>query len=116
MSKQKQLGCDYEGYEFGAHYLDSVCIDGYLWDADKFEDGHFYGEGDLPCPQCNRSGWRAYHRDTRIEDAMVRCEERRWPFRKSYGGHVWGYAMQVRGIIEWVLDCARSALKSVQPK
>lgn len=26
MAKQKQLGCDYEGNDFGAHYLDSKCI------------------------------------------------------------------------------------------
>lgn len=34
MSKKK-LGCDYYGNEFGAHYLDSTCIDGYLWDMDS---------------------------------------------------------------------------------
>ena len=26
--------CDYQGHEFGASYLDSICIDGFLWDAD----------------------------------------------------------------------------------
>ena len=30
----KKLGCNYQGYEFGASYPDSVCIEGRLWDAD----------------------------------------------------------------------------------
>lgn len=49
--------CDYQGYEFGAPYLDSVCIDGYLWDADSGEssgDGWTYDHGgEIPCPACN---------------------------------------------------------------
>ena len=27
--------CDFMGQDFGATYPDSVCIDGYLWDADS---------------------------------------------------------------------------------
>lgn len=50
-------GCDYQGYEFGASYLDSVCIDGYLWDADSgysTDDGWMYTKGgEDPCPLCN---------------------------------------------------------------
>ncbi len=38
---------------FGASYPDATCIDGYLWDLDKFEDGHLYGGGEEPCPFCN---------------------------------------------------------------
>ena len=50
--------CDYQGYEFGAgSYPDSVCIDGYLWDADSgdaCDDGWCYTlGGEIPCPQCN---------------------------------------------------------------
>lgn len=26
------MSCGYQGYEFGAHYLDSICCDGYLWE------------------------------------------------------------------------------------
>ena len=56
-------GCDYQGHEFGAHYLDSVCIEGYLWDADSGEadgDGWRYDHGgDLPCPHCNHAVWLA---------------------------------------------------------
>lgn len=32
MKKKIQVACDYQGYDFGAHYIDSQCIDGYLWD------------------------------------------------------------------------------------
>jgi len=59
--------CDYQGYEFGAHYPDSICIDGYLWDAD---DGYSEGDGwvythggELPCPACNTKAWHARFRD-----------------------------------------------------
>ena len=36
--------CEYQGHELGAAYLDSCCIDGYLWDADSSEatpDGRY---------------------------------------------------------------------------
>jgi hypothetical protein len=50
-------GCGYQGYEFGATYLDSVCLDGWLFDADSgysIEDGWAYTHGgDIPCPNCN---------------------------------------------------------------
>lgn len=53
--------CDYQGYEFGAHYLDSVCIEGYLWDADSGNPGEpLECGGDIPCPQCNHDNWLAY--------------------------------------------------------
>lgn len=51
--------CDYRGQEFGATYPDSVCIDGYLWDADSGDasgDGWLYTNGgDMPCPACNEA-------------------------------------------------------------
>lgn len=49
------LGCNYQGYEFGGGYLDSVCIDGLLWDADSCDEpgGPLYRGGELACPQCN---------------------------------------------------------------
>jgi len=50
------MSCQYQGYEFGANYLDSVCIDGFLWDADSgygTEEGWNYTHGgDIPCPLC----------------------------------------------------------------
>lgn len=51
--------CQYQGYEFGANYLDSVCIDGMLWDADSgYADPNGEGwcythGGDIPCPLCH---------------------------------------------------------------
>ncbi|MCL4526491.1 MAG: hypothetical protein M1492_08350 [Gammaproteobacteria bacterium] len=47
--------CDYEGHDFGANYLDSCCIDGYLWDLDSCDEpgGPLTAGGDLPCPKCN---------------------------------------------------------------
>lgn len=50
------LGCGYQGHEFGSRaYPDSVCIDGYLWDADSCEEpgGLLFFGGDIPCPKCN---------------------------------------------------------------
>ena len=50
--------CDYQGYEFGASYPDSVCIDGKLFDADNCDnDGNLYDTGeDIPCPMCDEAG------------------------------------------------------------
>lgn len=45
--------CDYTGHEFGAHYPDSVCIDGFLWDADSGDEGGLTHGGDWACPRCN---------------------------------------------------------------
>ena len=46
--------CSYQGYEFGATYLDSVCIDGRLFDADQCDDvGNLFEPLDyIPCPAC----------------------------------------------------------------
>jgi ribosome modulation factor len=57
------LGCAYQGHEFGAPYLDSLCIEGYLWDADSGDasgDGagwNYTHGGELPCPHCNHAQW-----------------------------------------------------------
>ena len=47
--------CDYKGVEFGGGYLDSVCIDGRLFDADNCDDeGNLYEPmEDIPCPMCH---------------------------------------------------------------
>jgi len=61
--------CDYQGHEFGATYPDSVCIDGYLWDADSgdaTQDGEgwiYTNGGDIPCPKCNAEAHREYYAD-----------------------------------------------------
>lgn len=46
-------GCQYQGYEFGAGYPDSICIDGELWDADSGDGEFLTNGGDIPCPRCN---------------------------------------------------------------
>lgn len=60
--------CDYQGNEFGGVYLDSVCIDGYLWDADSGgydDEGNTYLDcgGDIPCPSCNLKGCIRFNAD-----------------------------------------------------
>ncbi len=49
--------CNYQGYEFGASYPDSVCIDGRLFDADNCDGkGNFYEPTEeIPCPICKRA-------------------------------------------------------------
>lgn len=46
--------CSYQGYEFGASYPDSICMDGRLYDADDCDDnGNLYEPTeDIPCPMC----------------------------------------------------------------
>ena len=55
--------CSYQGYEFGAKYPDSVCIDGWLFDADHCDgDGNLYDTGDyVPCPMCRREDAIRWH-------------------------------------------------------
>lgn len=55
--------CDYQGYEFGARYPDSVCIDGRLFDADYCDgEGNLYDRGDdVPCPMCRRADAVKWH-------------------------------------------------------
>lgn len=49
------MSCGYAGYEFGATYPDSTCIDGYLWDADSCDEpgGGLTIGGEIACPRCN---------------------------------------------------------------
>src|SRR5574343_875033 len=62
--------CDYCGHEFGANYLDSVCIDGYLWDADSCAADGFTHGGEWACPRCNT---RQMLMDARAEAADGGC-------------------------------------------
>ena len=48
---------------FGAWYPDARCIDGFLWDLDKYEDGQLYDGGEEPCPFCNRESFIEIHLD-----------------------------------------------------
>lgn len=58
--------CNYQGYEFGAAYPDSVCIEGRLFDSDYCDDkGNLYdNEEDIPCPMCRREDAIRWHAST----------------------------------------------------
>jgi hypothetical protein len=79
------MSCNYQGYEFGASYLDSVCIDGMLWDADSgfgTDEGWIYDHGgEDPCPLCNRKGAVSNLAQRIWEDAV--CKGRDAPGAKG---------------------------------
>ncbi|CAI2528585.1 Uncharacterised protein [Serratia ficaria] len=84
--------CNYQGYEFSGGYPDSVCNDGYLWDADSGgidEAGNIYLDhgGDLPCPSCNRAAWLAYHREDIIGIGQKQGAEGQRARVVMYGGY-----------------------------
>ena len=109
-SSNPMLGCDYQGHEFGAHYLDSVCIEGYLWDADSGDADGLTNGGDLPCPQCNGREWKRYHADSVIEDAYQTAYNWEWPFRRVRGGWrnvLWGFWNQLRGVSALAWEVSR---------
>lgn len=70
MKNKTQHVCDYQGYDFGAHYLDSQCIDGYLWDMDACDgSGNLYEPMEtIPCPKCNSDAWLENYRWLFIND------------------------------------------------
>ena len=78
------MSCGYQGYEFCAHYPDSLCCDGYLWDCDAYEDGMLTNGGDIPCPVCNRKQWLAFYRDHIIECGMMQSERKHGPKTVKY--------------------------------
>ncbi len=60
--------CNYQGYEFGAgHYVDSECIEGYLYDSDSWDGEGFtipaHDEFKIPCPKCNKKEHTEYLKD-----------------------------------------------------
>ncbi|MDK9789968.1 hypothetical protein [Vibrio sp. D431a] len=80
--KDKKLGCTYQGNEFGAHYLDSECIDGYLWDMDSGgvdDEGNSYLDsgGDIPCPSCNKKNHIKYHSEEWLDKGFCSLDEGR---------------------------------------
>lgn len=81
------MGCGYQGHEFGAHYPDSICCDGYLWDADAYEDGMLTNGGNIPCPACNRKAWMDYYRDEIIECGAEQADRKRGHKTVKYGGY-----------------------------
>ena len=58
-----RAACQYQGYEFGATYPDSMCIDGQLYDADDCDGaGNLYEPMEyVPCPMCHRDAAIRWH-------------------------------------------------------
>ncbi|ENZ0347026.1 hypothetical protein ACGAPV_000741 [Morganella morganii] len=72
MKNKISLGCNYAGYDFGAHYIDSQCFDGVLYDMDACdESGNLYEPLQyIPCPRCNTQAWLDNFRSEFIEDGI----------------------------------------------
>lgn len=76
--------CDFMGQDFGADYPDSICIEGYLWDADSGDadpggEGWIYtAGGELPCPSCNEQEAARYAEKTlaEVRDYVARMKEK----------------------------------------
>ncbi|MCS4264975.1 hypothetical protein [Serratia sp. BIGb0163] len=81
------MSCGYQGYEFGAHYPDSICCDGYLWDADSGHGKWLDIGGEIPCPSCNLQQWLAYYREEIIECGFEDADLKRGPRTVKYGGY-----------------------------
>lgn len=97
--------CGYQGYEFGAHYPDSLCVGGHLWDADSGDEMGMDKGGDIPCPKCNRAEWLAYYRDEIIECGFEEAERKRGPRTVKYGGYpelIRGDKKAMRKIKRWL--------------
>lgn len=77
--------CNYQGYEFGAGYLDSICIDGRLYDADDCDrvDGElvFFEKDYQACPQCRQLEAMDNYADSNLDDCD--CH---WP--RYYAWHL----------------------------
>lgn len=78
--------CDYQGFEFGASYPDSTCINGYLWDADSCDEpgGPLFHGGEIPCPRCNtiaflrRALARAIEPSCGVDNGIPWCSATLW--------------------------------------
>lgn len=56
---------------FGATYPDATCIEGRLWDLDKYENGKLYGGGEHPCPFCNTEEFIQDLKDNDVTDEQI---------------------------------------------
>jgi len=83
------MSCGYQGYEFGAHYPDSLCCDGYLWDADSGDGNCLDNGGDIPCPKCNREAWLNYYRNEIMECGQEFGYDNKTLKVVKYGGYPW---------------------------
>lgn len=69
----ESTSCGHQGYYFGANYMDGICIDGYMWDADSCDEpgGPLTSGGDIPCPECNRAAFIESARDDVREKGYI---------------------------------------------
>ena len=76
--KQWPAGCGYQGYEYGAAYADSLCLGGWLFDADNCAGaGSLYEPTeDIPCPMCHPrkavDWWTERNRNSGASSAKAR--------------------------------------------
>lgn len=80
------MSCGYTGYDFGAHYPDSICIDGYLWDLDSCDEpgGDLFSGGDIGCPCCKPGEFLEYRGKTFTGNARQRRKQLRASIRKVH--------------------------------
>ena len=70
-------GCGYQGYEFGARYLDSLCQGGWLQDMDSEFDSRECNY--QPCPACRQIETMDHYReDFRMEAVARKTAWRAW--------------------------------------
>lgn len=71
--------CDWQGYGFGASYMDAGCINGKICDLDDGEEGGvvYIHEHYEPCPQCGGAGHHPADAELLGPMAYIRAESRR---------------------------------------
>jgi hypothetical protein len=88
-SDEPHGSCGYQGYEFGASYPDSICIDGELWDADSGDDDRLLTVGgDMPCPGCNTAAYLDWALEEAVEDACGQSMFTPWCAATAWEGRL----------------------------
>lgn len=106
--------CEYRGYDFGAHYMDSACIDGYLCDMDAVDDGA--GVSDIPCPQCNHREWMEWWQDEIETAGYVAFCDGIPPIPPYMPTHRMRYPDDAYHMRSWWLDGYREARYNDEPQ
>ena len=104
--------CDYQGHEFGASYLDSVCIDGQLYDADNCDDhGNLYEPLTyIPCPQCNHVAWLEEQKEY-IQEAGYRAAEEDLARVTPYKAEKLRYPRDFNQLVSWWFEGIDTCIK-----
>lgn len=71
---ETSMSCQYQGFEFGANYPDSVCVDGQLFDADNCDgEGNLYEPmEEIPCPICKPKEYKRKFGKQILDDRLSR--------------------------------------------